>query len=244
MLKAYEVMTRALATCAPDASVTDAATIMRERDIGDVLIVEDGALRGIVTDRDLAMQGLTGKDDPRETPIRKYMTAKVVTGDPEWSLERVSEVMAKHQIRRLPIVQDGQLVGVVSLGDVALHADKKQVVAKSLQAISEPEGASVLERLGRGKVLTAVAFAASATTLVALLVLNHSDPAWRKKMAKSELYYVARDAMSAARDKVDEAAPREAVLELRDQLGSKLNELAAQVMALQAKPKPKRFWFA
>ena len=70
MLKAYEVMTHPLAMCAPDASVTDVAATMRDRDIGDVLIVEDGKLRGIVTDRDLTLQGLTGQDDPRQTPIR------------------------------------------------------------------------------------------------------------------------------------------------------------------------------
>ncbi len=64
MLKAYEVMTHPLATCAPEASVTDVAATMRDRDIGDVLIVEDGKLHGIVTDRDLALQALTGQDDP------------------------------------------------------------------------------------------------------------------------------------------------------------------------------------
>ena len=61
MLKAYEVMTHALATCTPDASVAEVAAIMRDRDIGDVLIVEDNKLRGIVTDRDLALQALTAR---------------------------------------------------------------------------------------------------------------------------------------------------------------------------------------
>jgi len=68
MLKAYEVMTHPLAVCAPDASVTDVAATMRDRDIGDVLIVEDGKLRGIVTDRDLTLQALTGQDDPGKPP--------------------------------------------------------------------------------------------------------------------------------------------------------------------------------
>src|SRR3972149_1955931 len=123
MLKAHEVMTNALATCAPDASVAHVAAIMRDRDIGDVLIVEDGKLRGIVTDRDLTLQALTGQDDPKQTPIRKYMSTKVVTGEPAWDLEQVASVMAKHQIRHLPIVQDGKLVGIVSLGDVARRGD-------------------------------------------------------------------------------------------------------------------------
>ena len=94
MLKAYDVMTRPLATCAPDTSVTDVAATMRDRDIGDVLIVEEGQLRGIVTDRDLALQALTGQDDPRQTPIHKYMSTKVITGESAWSLEQVAKIMA------------------------------------------------------------------------------------------------------------------------------------------------------
>ena len=138
MSKANEVMTHALATCAPDASVADVAAIMRDRDIGNVLIVEDGKLRGIVTDRDLALQALTGKDDPLQTPIQKFMSTKLVTGDADWSLEHVARTMARHQIRRLPIVQDDQLVGIVSLGDVARYENRKNVVTKSLRAISTP----------------------------------------------------------------------------------------------------------
>src|SRR5512145_1962316 len=124
MQKAYDVMTRPLAMCAPDASVTDVAATMRDRDIGDVLIVEAGQLRGIVTDRDLALQALTGLADPRQTPIHKYMSTKVITGESSWNLEQVAKVMAEHQIRRLPIIQDGKVVGIVSLGDVALKSDR------------------------------------------------------------------------------------------------------------------------
>ena len=138
MSKAYEVMTRTLATCAPDTCVANVAEIMRDRDIGDVLVVEDGELRGIVTDRDLALQALTGEHDPLRTPVRKFMSSDVITGEAEWSLEQVAEVMARHQIRRLPIVQDRKPVGILSLGDVALHEDQKSVVSESLKDISTP----------------------------------------------------------------------------------------------------------
>jgi CBS domain-containing protein len=98
-----------LAACAPDASVAQVTTIMRNRDIGNMLVVEDGHLRGIVTDRDLALQALAGKDDPLQTPIRKFMSTKIVTSDTAWSLEQVVKIMSRHQIRCVPIVQDGQL---------------------------------------------------------------------------------------------------------------------------------------
>jgi CBS domain-containing protein len=248
MLKAYEVMTHALATCAPDASVAHVAAIMRDRDIGNVLIVEDGRLRGIVTDRDLVLQALTGQDDVQQTPIHKYMSTKVVTGEPAWSLEQVAKIMAKHQIRRLPIVQDRELVGIVSLGDVARYADRKDVVAKSLQAISAPIGISASGRSGRGRALIGFALAALATTALAWLTWNHSGQAFRKQLAKSDLYHTAQHAMSAARDTVDEAASSKSVRDLRRNLrrdvDSKLTDLAARLPTLEYKSKRKRFLFA
>ena len=236
MLKAHEVMTHALATCAPDASVAQVAAIMRDRDIGNVLVVEDDKLRGIVTDRDLVLQALTGQDDLQQTPVGKYMSSKVVTGEPAWSLEQVANAMAKHQIRRLPIVQDGQLVGIVSLGDVARHVDRKDVVAKSLQAISAPIGISASGRSGRSGALIGFALAALATTVMAWLTWNHSGQALRKQMAKSELYHTAQHAMSAARDKVDEAASSKSVRNVRRDVGVKLTDLAAQLPTLEYKP--------
>lgn len=174
MPRAYEVMTHALATCAPDESVAHVAAIMRDRDIGNVLVVEDGNLRGIVTDRDLALKALTGRDDPLQTPIHKFMSTEVVTGEAEWSLEQIAKVMANHQIRRLPIVQDGELVGIVSLGDVAQNEGRKDVVAESLQAISTPiELFSASRRSRRRGALINYALASFATAMMVWLIWNH-----------------------------------------------------------------------
>ena len=236
MLKAYEVMTRALATCAPDASVADAAAMMRDRDIGTVLVVEDAKLRGIVTDRDLALQALTGEDDPLQTPIRKFMSPQVVTGEAEWSLDQVGRIMAKHQVRRLPIVQDGKLVGIVSLGDLALREKRKDVVAKSLQAISAPAGISAPQRSGRGGALIGFGLVALAATTIAWLNWNRHGQALRKQMVKSKLYHTAQHAVGAARDKVDEAASSKPVRDLRHQVRSNLNDLSASLPSLEYKP--------
>jgi len=248
MMKAYEVMTHPLALCEPEASVADVAATMRDRNIGDVLIVEDGKLRGIVTDRDLAIRALTGQDDPRQTPIRKVMSTKVITGEPAWDLKQVTGVMAKHQIRRLPIVQAGKLLGIISLGDVAQYENQKQAVAESLQAISEPAGVSSVKRLGRGGTMTAVAtlaLAAGATAVMAWLTWNHSGQALRKQMSDSEVYHTAQYALSAARDKVDEAATSKQMRDLRRDVGVKFNDLVAQLPTLEYKPaKRKHVWFA
>jgi CBS domain-containing protein len=247
MPKAFEVMTRPLATCAPEANVTDVAAIMRDRDIGDVLIVEDGQLRGIVTDRDLTLQALTGQDDPRQTPVGKYMSTKIVTGESTWDLAQVSSVMAEHQIRRLPIMQDNKLVGIISLGDVARYEDQTHVVAKSLQAISEPQGVSFSAGMGRGGAVAAVAalaMAAVATTL-AWLTWNHSGQILRKQIADSEVYHTALEALSAARDKVDEAATSKPMRDLRHDVSVKVNDLSTKLPILEYKPaRRKHAWFA
>jgi len=236
MLKAYEVMTRALATCAPDASVAHAAAMMRDRDIGTVLVVEDAKLRGIVTDRDLALQALTGEDDPLQTHISKFMSPQVITGEAAWSLEQVGQTMARHQVRRLPIVQNGQLVGIVSLGDLALREDRKDVVAKSLQAISTPAGISAPRQSRRAGALIAFGLVALATATIAWLNWNRQGQALRKQMVKSKLYHTAQQAVGAARDKVDEAASSQPVRALSHQVRSNVQDLSAQLPSIEYKP--------
>jgi len=244
MSKAYEVMTHLVATCGLDANASDVAATMRDLNIGDVLVVEDGKLRGIVTDRDLTLQSLTSKDDPQQTPVRKYMTDKVITGEPAWSLEQVAHTMGQHKIRRLPIVQAGQLVGIISLGDIARHADSKYAAAKSLQSISTPLGSIAFKPASRSSLLPFLAFAALVTGVIAWLTVNHSGQAFRKQVMSSDFYHSAQDAVSATRDRVDEAAQSKAVQDLRDQMHSKITQLSAQVAALQPKPQRKHSWFS
>lgn len=244
MLKAYDVMTHALATCTPDASVAEVAAIMRDRDIGDVLVLDANTLCGIVTDRDLALQALTSRDDAQQTPVRKYMTTQLVTGEATWNLEKVAEIMAKHQIRRLPIVEAGQLVGIVSLGDVARHSARQEVVAKSLQAISTPTDVSAANRPSGGRALIGFALV-SLATVMAWLTWNRSGQAFRKQLAKSDLYSTAQHALNAARDTVGEAASSKAARNARRDVNTTLAGLAAQLPTLEYKPaKAKRRLFA
>ncbi len=244
MLKAYEVMTHALATCAPDTSVAHVAAIMRERDIGNVLVMQDGKLQGIVTDRDLALNALTGKDDPLLTPITRFMSTKIVTGEVDWNLEQVAEVMAKHQIRRLPIVQAGELVGIVSLGDLALREAHGDMVTKSLQAISAPADLVDAHKSGVAGVLIGFTLAALATAMTVWLTWNHSGQALRKQIGKSELYHTAQRAATVARGQVEEAATSKSVRNLIHQMRSNLNDLSAQLPSLEYRtPKNKHGLF-
>jgi hypothetical protein len=144
-------------------------------------------------------------------------------------------------------MQDGKLVGIISLGDVARYEDQNHVVAKSLQAISEPQGVFFSPRLGRdGAVaaVAAVAMAAVAATL-AWLTWNHSGQAVRKQISDSEVYHTALVALSAARDKVDEAASSKQMRDFQHDVGVKVNDLAAQLPTLEYKPARRKFaWFA
>ncbi len=245
MLKAYEVMTHALATCSPDASVSHVAAMMRNRDIGNVLIVEDGKLKGIVTDRDLALLALTGEDDPLHTPISRFMNTKIVTGDASWTVERVSTTMAAHQIRRLPIVQNGKLVGIISLGDVALHKGRKASVNKLLQAISTPATISFSAGTGRMGTWIGLLLVALVTAMAAWLTWNSSGQAMRKQIAKSDLYRTSRQAVRNAQGKLDVVASSKPVRALEHQIRSNINTLSTQLPTIEYKPpKRKMGWFA
>ena len=247
MLKAYDIMTHNLATCAPDASVAQVAAIMRDRDIGNVLIIKDNQLRGIVTDRDLVLHALTGQADLQQAPIHQYMSTKLITGEPDWSVEQVAASMAQHQIRRLPIVQGGQVVGIVSLGDVARHTDRLDVVAKSLQAISAPIGIAAPHRSSGGGPLIGLILAALVTSVMAWLTWNHSGQIFRKQLAKTDLYHSAQTTLKTARNKVDKAASSKSVRmarrdvdatikTVRRDVDARLNDLAAQLPTVTYQP--------
>jgi CBS-domain-containing membrane protein len=210
-------MTRAVATATPKTPVSQAARLMRDLNIGDVLVVEDGKLLGIVTDRDLATQVLTNGANP-QAPIEPYMTTNIVTGTPDWSVEQIADVMGKHQIRRLPIVQDGTVVGIVSLGDVALHTHKQETVAHSLKNISQATRTRFQEAAPLTKLL---AIAIPVGIAAAALVFVNSKPGqqMRRELQKSDLPYKARVALDDTLRALQDPRTRQAALETIESTG-------------------------
>lgn len=239
MLKAHEVMTHALATCEPDANLAQVSGLMRDRDVGDVLVVENGELLGIITDRDLAVNALSGEDDPLRTPVRKYMTTGVVTGSTNWPMKQVAKIMAKHQIRRLPILHGGQLAGIISLGDVALHENRKGVVSKSLRAISKPNGNSHASSVKSGVVL-GVGLAALAATIMSLLTWNQSGQAIRKQIENNKYFHAAEQAAKNARDKIDEVGSSKMAHNLRRKINSNLHQMTDQMSIFTHRPSKRK----
>jgi CBS domain-containing protein len=122
-----EVMTSNPRTIEADKPVADAAKLMRDEDVGLAPIVEGDRLVGALTDRDIAIRVVAEGKDPASTPVREVASTEVVTVDPEQDLDEALNLMAQHQVRRIPVVeQDGRLVGVVAQADVARQADERQ----------------------------------------------------------------------------------------------------------------------
>ena len=106
-----------LVTCSPNTPVTDVARLMADHDIGDVLVVDGAELIGIVTDRDIVVRGLAG--GPRPLTAADVMTEDLCTVEAAAPLTAAAELMGQKAIRRLPVLDEGRLVGIISLGALA-----------------------------------------------------------------------------------------------------------------------------
>jgi CBS domain-containing protein len=144
-MKAKELMTTNPACCTPETTAQQAAQLMEENDCGCIPVVEDGESRflvGVITDRDLALRGV-GRGRAPETPVKELMTTDVSAVKPEDSIERVEELMADLQVRRVPVIDaDGCCVGIIAQADLALEADDTTdaELGQVVERISEPRG--------------------------------------------------------------------------------------------------------
>ena len=132
-----EIMTSNPSTIEPQNSVVEAARIMKQEDAGVVPVTENGRLTGMVTDRDIAIRVVAEGKDPQSTTVREVASTDLVTVDPQQDLDEALRLMAQHQVRRLPVVEeDGRLVGVVAQADVARKGDDTKT-GQVVQEISE-----------------------------------------------------------------------------------------------------------
>ena len=138
MILVRHVMTAAPKTLSPERTVADAAGLMEQYDIGVIPLADaDGALVGIVTDRDLVVRVLAKRRDPGEVRLGEIATADTVTITPDRNVSEARDLMAEHRVRRLAVVKDGALVGMLSLGDIAVADASKRAVGEVLDEVSE-----------------------------------------------------------------------------------------------------------
>ena len=132
-----DVMTSNPCTVDADKSVAYAAKMMRDEDVGLAPIVEGDKLIGMLTDRDIAIRVVAEGRNPDHVTVREVASQQVVKIDPQQDLDEALRIMAKHQVRRLPVVEeDGRLVGVVAQADVAREGDDTQT-GELVQEISQ-----------------------------------------------------------------------------------------------------------
>ncbi|WP_327412394.1 CBS domain-containing protein [Streptomyces sp. NBC_01233] len=127
--KVREIMTGTPVKVGKLSSLHEAARRMREDDIGDVLVMDDGHLAGLLTDRDLVVRAIADGMDPEQTTVSEICSKQMVTMGPDEDAERAVELMREHALRRLPVVEDDRPIGIVSLGDLAIDRDRHSALA-------------------------------------------------------------------------------------------------------------------
>lgn len=132
-----DVMTPNVETATSSQMRHDAAQKMRTGDFGSIPVVDDGQLVAVLTDRDIVVRAVTEGLDPTTVQVGQVASPDPVTIAPEQELDDALEIMAHYQVRRLPVVELGVLVGVLSQADIALEAREKKV-GEVVQEISQP----------------------------------------------------------------------------------------------------------
>ncbi len=137
-MKVKDIMTGAIVSLNSKDSVEKAAELMKEHNIGAVPVCEGDKVIGIITDRDIALRSVASGNDSKSQSVREIMSSNPVTGTPDMDIQDASRVMSERQIRRLPIVDSENLVGMVSLGDIAVSPKLNEEAEQALSSISEP----------------------------------------------------------------------------------------------------------
>jgi CBS domain-containing protein len=133
-----DTMTPSPTTVRPDLPVAEAARLMRSEDVGSLPVVDDDRLVGVVTDRDIAIRVVAEGKDPELTSVNEVHSTEPVTAGPDQELDDVLEEMARRQVRRVPVVDDGRLVGILAQADVAKESGSGET-AELVKEVSEPE---------------------------------------------------------------------------------------------------------
>jgi CBS domain-containing protein len=124
-----DVMSPTPVTVPTTATVADAAARMRDAEIGDVLVLDGNQVHGIVTDRDIVVRAVAGGLDPASTSVRDVCTSGIATLAPDDDVKRATEMMAERAVRRIPVVENGVPVGIVSIGDLAIESNGEKALA-------------------------------------------------------------------------------------------------------------------
>ena len=137
-MKLQDIMTTNVIRISPEESVAVASRLLTNYNIGALPVCSrEGKVCGILTDRDIVTRCLAAEKSPKETAVREIMTRGINAVRPDMELKTAASLMRSNQIRRLPVMQDGKLCGIVSLGDLAAKGEAPEEVGETLSGISE-----------------------------------------------------------------------------------------------------------
>ena len=137
MTQIRDLMTENPSSCERGTPVAEAAKVMARENVGSVPVVQGDKLVGVVTDRDLVVRLLAEGRDPQSTTVGEIASSEPVTLSPDDELDKALQLLAGHQVRRLPVVEGERLVGIVAQADIARHADEVQT-GEVVEEISKP----------------------------------------------------------------------------------------------------------
>lgn len=138
-MQVTEIMTRDAEVIPSEFFVKDAAKKMQQLDVGFLPIRDGDRLVGMITDRDITVRAVAEGRDPTKTPVKDVMTPEVVYCFEDQDVSEAAKLMRDKQIRRLPVLnREKRLVGVVSLGDVAVHTGEEKLAGETIKEVSEP----------------------------------------------------------------------------------------------------------
>jgi CBS domain-containing protein len=122
----------------PSDPIVEAARLMRDENVGSLPVSDEGRLVGMLTDRDIAVRVVAEGRSPESTTVGEVFSPNPVAARPDQDLDEALQLMAQHQVRRLPVVEDDRLVGILAQADVALE-EKEKKTGELVESISQPE---------------------------------------------------------------------------------------------------------
>lgn len=136
-MKVRDIMSKNVQALPSSSTIAEVAQTMRHLDVGSIPLVQNGKLVGVITDRDVTIRVVADGLDPHLEQAEMHMTRNPTCATPDMSLDEAERLMAREQIRRLPVLDQGQLVGYLAIGDLAVQ-DKDKKVGDTLEQISQP----------------------------------------------------------------------------------------------------------
>lgn len=136
-MKARDIMSNDVKFVAPNASVVEVAKMMVKENVGCIPVCQNDKVLGIITDRDITMRVVAQNKDLNQTQAQQIMSADPVFIDENQSIDQAAELMAEYQIKRLPVVKNEKIVGIIALGDLAIEQISMDEAGEALSGISQ-----------------------------------------------------------------------------------------------------------